>query len=261
LKLRIDDLEINYLVQGSGDYVFLLHGWGAGLESFAQIAPVIAEKYTVVSLDLPGFGGSEEPPDVWGVSEYAACVVRFIEHFQCDKVILLGHSFGGRLIIKLSSRKDLPFSISKIILVDSAGILPRRSWKYRLRVFAYKAGKRFLGTAPVAKVFPDALGRFRKAMGSSDYSQASEKMRAVLVKTVNEDLEPLLKNISAQTLLIWGEDDTATPLSDGQRMEKCITGAGTDAGLVTLKAAGHFSFLDQPYVFSEVIRSFLGIGA
>jgi pimeloyl-ACP methyl ester carboxylesterase len=82
-------------------------------------------------------------------------------------------------------------------------------------------------------------------------------MRACLVKTVNEDLSALLPQIKAPTLLVWGDKDTATPLADGQRMEREIP----DAGLVTLEGAGHFSFLDQPYVYRAVLQSFLKIGA
>lgn len=260
MTIQINGLKINYTVQGSGEYVFLLHGWGANLELFAKLAEVVAQKYTVVSLDFPGFGHSEEPKSAWDVSEYAAFTAEFIRHFGCEKAILLGHSFGGRVIIKLSSMSGLPFAIDKIILVDSAGILPKKSLKSKMKQRVYKAGKFALNLPPVKKLSPDALDNYKKKMGSADYANASEMMRRVLVKTVNEDLEPLLKNIRAQTLLVWGDNDTATPLSDGQKMEKAITAAGTDAGLVTLKGAGHYSFLDQPFTFHQVIKSFLKIG-
>ena len=85
-------------------------------------------------------------------------------------------------------------------------------------------------------------------------------MREVLIKTVNEDLQPLLQNIKAQTLLIWGENDFETPVSDAYKMEKAIAESGTDVGLVILKNAGHYSFLDQMHVFHKVIKSFLKIG-
>ena len=78
-------------------------------------------------------------------------------------------------------------------------------------------------------------------------------MRQTLVKVVNEDLTPLLSEIKQNTLLIWGENDTATPLSDGQLMEKLIK----NSGLVTLKNAGHYSFLEQQFIFNKVISSFM----
>lgn len=108
----------------------------------------------------------------------------------------------------------------------------------------------------MTKLFPDALNRFQKKFGSADYAAASPVMRGSLVKAVNEDLEPLLPQITAETLLIWGDKDTATPLSDGRKMEKQIKGSG----LVVFSGAGHYSFLEQPYLFAKVIKSFLNIG-
>jgi len=172
------------------------------------------------------------------------------------KIIFLGHSFGGRVIIKLNSRKDLPFEIDKVILVDSAGILPPRSNKKSLRTYYYKAGKAILSTKIAQKIAPDALENFRKKMGSADYAAASPLMRQVLVKVVNEDLEPLISNIKCPALLVWGVNDTATPLSDGEKMESLIP----DAGLVKLENAGHYSFLEQQFTFNRVMCSFLKIG-
>ena len=107
----------------------------------------------------------------------------------------------------------------------------------------------------VKKFFPDALENFRKKMGSADYAAASPMMRQVMVKVVNEDLEPYLPNIKAPTLLVWGVNDTATPLSDGEKMEKLIP----DAGLVKLENAGHYSFLEQQFTFNRVMCSFMKI--
>lgn len=256
LKIKINGLNINYNVKGTGDYVFLLHGWGSSLKLFDVLTNVISEKYTVVSLDFPGFGLSDEPREIWDVSAYSKFLIEFISHFKCNKVILLGHSFGGRVIIKTAGFPSLPFSIDKIILVDSAGILPKRTLKYQIRIGAYKAGKAILGFKLLKKIFPQALNNYRKKMGSSDYNNASETMKSILVKVVNEDLTNLLKNISCPTLLIWGDKDTSTPVSDGQLMEKNIH----DAGLVVLKGAGHYSFLDQSYAFHKIVKSFLEIG-
>jgi pimeloyl-ACP methyl ester carboxylesterase len=108
----------------------------------------------------------------------------------------------------------------------------------------------------VAAVFPEALENWRQRLGSTDYAAASPVMRASMVQVVNADLTPLLGRIQAETLLIWGETDTATPVSDGQTMERAIAGSG----LVVLPGAGHYSFLDAPYAFRAVVESFLGIG-
>ena len=78
-------------------------------------------------------------------------------------------------------------------------------------------------------------------------------MRSILSRVVNEDLCHLMPSIKAPTLLIWGENDTATPLRDARRMERLIP----DAGLVSFPGCGHYSFLDNPVQFAAVLRSFL----
>lgn len=252
---NVNGIKINYEQKGQGDIIVLLHGWGSNIKLFANLIDLLSVKYTVVAMDMPGFGESEEPPSAWCVEDYAKFVIDFMKDYNAEKIMLLGHSFGGRVIIKLNSRNDLPFEITKVILVDSAGILPPKSNKKSFRTYYYKAGKAVLSTGIVKKLAPEALENFRKKMGSADYAAASSLMRQVLVKTVNEDLEPLLPNIKCPTLLVWGVNDTATPLSDGEKMEKLIP----DAGLVKLENAGHYSFLEQQYTFNKVMCSFMKI--
>lgn len=256
MNKTVNGLNINYEQKGSGDLVVLLHGWGANITLFANLIELLSKKYTVVAMDMPGFGKSDEPPTAWCVDDYVQFVVDFLADYTANKIVFLGHSFGGRVTIKMCSRTDLPFKIEKTILVDSAGILPPKSNKKSLRTYYYKAGKALLSNGLVKKVFPDALESFRKKMGSADYAAASPLMRQVLVKVVNEDLEPLLPNIKCPTLLVWGVNDTATPLSDGEKMEKLIP----DAGLVKFENAGHYSFLDQQFMFNRVMCSFMKIG-
>ncbi len=251
----VNNIKINYEQKGSGDLIVLLHGWGSNIKLFANLIDLLSRKYTVVAMDMPGFGESQEPPSAWCVDDYVNFVIDFLKDYNTKQVMLLGHSFGGRVIIKLNSRKDLPFEVTKVILVDSAGILPPKSNKKSFRTYYYKAGKAFLSNKFVQKIAPDALENFRKKMGSADYAAASPLMRQVLVKVVNEDLEPLLPNIKCPTLLVWGVNDTATPLSDGEKMEKLIP----DAGLVKLENAGHYSFLEQQFTFNRVMCSFMKI--
>jgi len=255
VKKSVDKLDVHYQLLGQGPPVFLLHGWGSNLSLFSAIAEVISQKYTAISLDLPGFGQSPEPDQPWGMDEYLEFTAKFIDCFEAESVIVLGHSHGGRIGIRLATEVGLPFTVSKLILVDSAGIIPKRGFGYHLKVRTYKVGKAILKSVLVAKLFPNGLASFQKKMGSSDYTQASPTMRASLVKVVNADLEPLLSKITAETLLIWGENDDETPLKDGQLMEQAIPGAG----LVVLPNAGHYSFLDQAFRFRRVIESFLDI--
>ena len=97
------------------------------------------------------------------------------------------------------------------------------------------------------------LNKIRAKKGSSDYSNSTPKMRAILSKVVNEDLKHVMPSIKCPTLLIWGEKDKATPIGDAKIMEKLIP----DAGLVSFPNAGHYSFLDNAYQYQAVLRSFL----
>lgn len=251
----VNNIKINYEQKGEGDLIVLLHGWGSNIKLFANLIDLLSKKYTVVAMDMPGFGESQEPPSAWCVDDYVDFVIDFLKDYDNKNIMFLGHSFGGRVIIKLNSRTNLPFEITKVILVDSAGILPPKSNKKSFRTYYYKIGKAVLSTGIMQKIAPDALENFRKKMGSADYAAASPLMRQVLVKVVNEDLEPLIPNIKCPTLLVWGVNDTATPLSDGEKMEKLIK----DAGLVKLENAGHYSFLEQQYTFNRVMCSFMKI--
>ncbi|MCM1357795.1 MAG: alpha/beta hydrolase, partial [Prevotella sp.] len=244
----VNNIKINYEQKGSGDLIVLLHGWGSNIKLFANLIDLLSKKYTVVAMDMPGFGESQEPPSAWCVDDYVDFVIDFLKDYNNREIMFLGHSFGGRVIIKLNSRENLSFKISKVILVDSAGIMPPKSNKKSFRTYYYKFGKAVLSTGLVQKIAPDALENFRKKMGSADYAAASPLMRQVLVKVVNEDLEPLIPNIKCPTLLVWGVNDTATPLSDGEKMEKLIK----DSGLVKLENAGHYSFLEQQFTFNRV---------
>ena len=245
----LNSVNVNYYDRGSGRDVLFLHGWGSDFSSFRLFLDRMSEPrtgYRVCALNLPGFGGSDEPSCAWSVDDYADFVLDFLAELEIKSVVLIGHSFGGRIAIKLAARKNLPIEIPKMILVDSAGIRHKKTAKQVAKALFYKIVKHIV---PIEYA--------RKKMGSEDYRNASPRMRECLVKALNEDLTPCLSSILCPTLLIWGENDTATPLADAKVMEKLIPGAG----LVILKNAGHYSFLDQSYTFGKVLDSFLGIGS
>lgn len=254
---KIQNLNINYKESGNGpETVVILQGWGTSCEVYNPVAAVLEKKYRVVWLDFPGFGKSEEPPCGWSVDDYADFTEEFMQRLGIRRAILLGHSYGGRVIIKLSNRKNRSFEISRIILVDSAGVLPKKTFRKKLKIARYKLLKKIAGLPFVYALFQEMIDEWKNSQGSEDYRNASPVMKQCLVKAVNEDLTGLLSGVSAETLLIWGDADTATPLSDGQLMEKRMP----NAGLAVIRGAGHFSFLDQPAVFERIISSYLGIG-
>lgn len=253
MEILIDGRRVAYYDCGSGPSVLLLHGWGAPAATYRLIIDHLSAHCRVVAPDLPGFGGSEEPPEAWDVDGYADFILRFAAAVGVDAPVLIGHSNGGRIAIKLLARADCPLRVPKAVLIDAAGIKPRRGAAYYAKVYSYKAAKRVCSLPGVRHLFPHAVERAQTRFGSADYQNASPLMRQAMVKAVNEDLQPLLPRIRVPTLLIWGEQDTATPLTDGQTMERLIPGAG----LVTLAGAGHFSFAERWGQCSRVLDSFL----
>lgn len=248
---KYDNLNINIEVAGEGTPVLLLHGWGCNHQIFKQLQEVLAEKYKVYNFDFPGFGASDEPADVWGTEEYTRMVEQFVKENNLQKPALVGHSFGGRISIIYSSRN----ATSRVVLVDAAGIKPKRPFKYYYKVYTFKLLKWLCYTLLPKKKADAIIEKRRKGAGSSDYNNATPKMRAILSKVVNEDLTPLLPKIKAHTLLFWGNLDTATPLDDAKTMERLIP----DAGLVIAHGTGHFSFLENAGLFKQVIKSFFNI--
>lgn len=249
--IEIDGMAVAYNVTGDGPRpVIVMHGWGCTSATVALLADACCDASTTVyNLDLPGFGLSTEPSTVWGVGEYTTLVEKFARRLGIEQPVLVGHSFGGRLAIVYASRND----VDKMILVDAAGIKPRRSFKYYFKVYSYKLAKRMAPLLLGRERGQALIDKMRGKAGSSDYNNATPRMRAIMSRVVNEDLTHLLPQIKASTLLIWGTADTATPISDAQKMERLIP----DAGLVAYEGAGHYSFLERPAQTKAVIASFL----
>lgn len=253
---KIDSIAVNYIDEGEGGIILLLHGWGANVALYGGVIKVLAQNHRVIALDMPGFGKTPEPPEPWSVDDYVDFVVRFVASFRVSKLSVVVHSFGGRVFFKMNARERLPFAIEKVVLIDSAGILPKKSLRQRMSLRCYKIGRAVMSTKVLRFLYPDAADDMRRRRGSADYNNATPVMRATLVKVVNEDLEPLMHLVKCPALLIWGDQDTATPLSDAKRMEELIP----DAGLVVCEGAGHFSFAEQAPKVHGALAAFFAEG-
>ncbi len=247
MNITLKGMNVHYEVSGEGKDVIILHGWGANTGVMKPIADGIGGKLKVYNIDLPGFGGSDEPAtDDWDIYSYADFVAEFVKETGIVKPIVIAHSYGGRIALILAGKKLI--DINKMVLTGCAGIVPKRGPDYYFKVYSYKLSKKIFGLFGGRNV-----EKMKKKLGSSDYASASEKMRRVMVRAVNEDLKYLMPEISVPTLLIWGEKDDATPLSDGQTMEKLIP----DSGLVVMPGATHFAFLEQSAWFNSIVNNFL----
>lgn len=250
MKIDISGINLNYIVKGEGSPIIVLHGWGANIDTVMPIVNILAEDYEVYAIDLPGFGESEEPKEVIGSFEYAEIVRKFLEKMGIKKASFIGHSFGGKLSIIMGVKH--PELVDKLVLIDSAGLIPKRGPKYYFKVYSFKSLRWIYKNLFFWIKDDDRLKKFYDKFGSDDYRDSQGVMRKILVKVVNENLKPILKEIVAPTLLIWGDKDDATPLYMGKIMEKEIK----DSGLVVIEDGGHYSYIDNYTMFSAVIRSF-----
>ncbi len=244
-------LNINIEVSGEGAPLLLLHGWGCDNTIFRFCVGYLESMYRVYAFDLPGFGASSEPDSIWCSEDYVDMLHSFIESNSLDNPSFIGHSFGGKLSLLYASK----FPTGRVILVGSAGVKPRRSLNYYFKVYSYKA-MRHLTTLflPRAKAQQIIEARRAKA-GSSDYRNASARMRAILSRVVSEDTRSAMPQIKAPVLLFWGDKDTATPLTDAKIMERLIP----DAGLVVATGCAHYAFIENRGLFDAVVKNFLKI--
>lgn len=251
MEITVKGLKIEYTEQGSGIPVLLLHGWGSSFDVYKGIMGALCDRCRLVALNFPGCGGSEIMAEPWNIDDYCDLVLEFMAAVGLQNPILIGHSHGGRVILNLCGKGIL--NPPKVVLLDAAGLIPKKSFKQKMRARNFKIIKRIL-TLPIIKNYSKGLlNKARAHYGSADYNAAPEVLRKTLVSLVNTDLRSILPNIKCPTLLIWGENDTATPLEDAKTIEKLIP----DAGLCVIKGTGHYSFCEKPYEAHAILRSFI----
>lgn len=221
-------------------YVFL-HGWGMKKECFDKIISQMNINGQILSLDFFGFGNSTEPKKYFDTYEYAYYIYLKLKNLNIKNIVLIGHSFGGRIAILLSSIFDI--NVKAQILTSSSGI-NYCNLKNKLKVLRYKFCKTLVKLKVLKK---DRLNKF----GSADYKNCNEVMRSVFVKVVNQDLRKHLKHIDCSTVLVWDKKDKETPYIIAKILYRNIK----RSKLVNYKNGGHFAFLYNTNKFSQLINN------
>lgn len=226
---------IEYVISGQGSKaIIFMHGWGGGYESFLGAVKAMEKRYMCVNVSF--FNELENAP--LKLDDYAVFVVKIIENlkseFSIDKIILVGHSFGGRVAIRLGAKN----MADCIILVDSAGLKPRRRLKYYIRRFK----------ARVVKLF-----KLRIAVGSEDYKLLPPIRKKTFSNIVRTYQDEECKCIHVPCLIIWGQKDKDTPMYMAKKLNRSIN----DSGLIALKGAGHYSYIDEFEIFISALDNFI----
>ena len=236
-----------------GDPILILHGWGSTMNGakYSRIKAILEKKgFVVFTPDLPGFGENSLKKEAFSFNDYISFVKEFVEKNKLKKVILLGHSFGGRIAIAFTAK--YPQLVSKLILVSASGIPHKLSTKKSIMKFVVGKTKR-LFTLPVIHYFYQPLRKaLYKSIGEMDYYKArnlAETFRNVYQISIVEDL----KKITKPTLIVWGENDTFTPLADGLLMHNSIK----NSKLIIVKNEGHKLPYENPDAFAKEVLAFI----
>lgn len=220
---------------GSGAELLFLHGWGCDKDFFKKADEL--KGFTVTRVDFFGFGETPAPTYPINLDYFVNAVEEIMRFYNMEDVVIIGHSFGGRVAIKLAKNSR----VSGLILVDSAGLKPKRKLSYYFKVALYKSAK-----------FLHIHTKYTKNLGSEDYKRLTGSMKRTFVNVVNEDLTKETKEITLPTMLIWGDEDVETPLEMLHRMEKNIKNSTT----VLFEGCGHFCFLENQKRFYSLVSEF-----
>ncbi len=222
-----------------------LHGWGRNHHDFDEVLTSLVESRGTtgaIALDLPGFGASPAPGEACGAAGYAQLVCPILS--ECHpQVVLVGHSFGGRVAVELAAR--FPDAVAALVLCGVPLLqradrpAARPAMRFRLARALHRRG--LLGE--------DAMERTRRRFGSADYRGATGVMRDVLVTVVNETYEAQLGEISQPVELMWGHNDASAPLDTARRARAILA----DARLTVLNGVGHFVPTDAAPALTDAI--------
>lgn len=251
MEMTVENIRLYYEIVGSGRDILFLHGWGSSREAFYRMILPLKADFRCILLDLPGCGKSALPENPLSLDDYCRIVKEFMNQLSLDSPIMIGHSNGGRITLNMCAEHMV--DPEKIVLFGAAGIPPKKSARQKLRQRTFKLIKGAL-TLPIVKNYTASLlDDARRHFGSADYNAAPPVMRQTLVKLIHEDLTEKLHNITAETLLIWGENDTAAPLYTAKIMEREIKGSG----LCVLEGLSHWCFIEDPARVDAILDCFL----
>lgn len=248
MQLVVEMLLTNYVQKGQGPVVVLLHGWGDDWQTFRQLADALSDTYTVVGLDLPGFGGTQAPHEAWGVNDYALFVSDFLMKAKLKPYAFIAHSNGGTIAIRGLAKGDL--RAKKLVLLASAGV--RDVYKGRRKALRLAAKAAKAATYPLPKAWQTKLKKQAYQTIGSDMFVA-EHLQETFKRVVTDDILADARQLKLPAILIYGTRDTATPPSYGNMINDALKGST----LHMVRDAGHFVHHDQPKEVNKIVREFL----
>ncbi|MBP6891217.1 alpha/beta hydrolase [Candidatus Parcubacteria bacterium] len=251
-SISIDNLFVNYKIVGKGQPIIFLHGWGHDSSHWEKVAQLVANQgYQVIVPDLPGFGRSQTLDYPWTLENYKEFVLHFSESLKLKNVFLLGHSFGGRIAILLTSEKN-NLIVDKLILCAAAGLYKKQSLKFKVSTAIVKFFGNILEKIGLLELKQKMSDLYSSAI-NSDYQKANKIMRETLINIQKETLFHRIPKITAKTKIIWGKLDGITPLESADYLIKNIP----NAQLKILEKGNHSPHIYMPEIVAQEINSFI----
>jgi pimeloyl-ACP methyl ester carboxylesterase len=190
----------------------------------------------VTLVDFYGFGKTPSPNYPLKLQDYVNSILDIIKFYKMHDIILIGHSFGGRVATVIAS--NYGYLLEKLVLVDSAGLKPRRRMSYYFRLYRHKL---------LTKL------NIKHTSGSVDYRKLDDISKVTFKNIINEELTPLLKKITLPTLIFWGSKDKETPIYMARRLYKNIL----CSTLIVCVNAGHYSYIEKHNEFYMLLKCYL----
>lgn len=250
MQAIVNGLLTSYERTGSrGKTILLLHGWADSKETFEQLPNKLTNSYDLISLDLPGFGGSETPKTPWALDDFANFIAGFIKKLNLEVDCIIGHSNGGAIAIHGLSNNT--FQADKLVLIASSGVRNPGSIRNKALKLASKPAKLAVSLAP-RKSQQKIKKKLYKSIGS-DY-MVSENMKETFKNIVSADVLDDASKVIQPTILIYGDKDESTPVSLGRKLEALIKGSR----LYVIDNAGHFVHQEKTDKVASIIEDFIG---
>lgn len=246
MHISVHGVETNYQEMGQGKPLVLLHGWGCTWEIWYPVISDLSKKYRLIIPDLPAFGESKLHSEDWNTHHYAQWLDAFITKVVgTKKYVVVGHSFGGKIAAVYAATFQ-PEKLQHLVLVDISGLPSTLSAPKQIQ----EKIMRLIPTS-LKQLIPHGFKeRLLAQVGATDYSTATPQQRVIFKRIVKENIQNILPQISTPTTLIWGENDTDTPLSQGQTFARTLP----EAQLITFPSVGHFPFIERPAAFVTQIE-------
>lgn len=250
-QVTINNLKVNYqiLAGSKGKDFVIVPGWGGSSDSWLPVAKKIQElDYTVWVIDWPGFSKTQEMDRPWMVDDYVNLLERFLIELKVDNPLILAHSHGGRVLFKYLAKHNPD---GRFFMYGAAGIPQELNFKQKAIGFLARIGKPLMDLPLIGGLLGIVRNLLGRAVGAHDYLKLkSPVMKRTMTNVLKEDVTELLPKIKSQIVLIWGSDDTYTPLAMGEKMNELLP----NSKLIVESGARHGLHLKNPDRFFEILK-------